>query len=71
MTYVLNMWNTYVLTFSSQDEKMKSLEQKLAEVEAKIENLSYTKLAIENRSVFVFVLVKPKDNLYPSLQEES
>ena len=71
MTYVLNMWNTYVLTFSSQDEKMKSLEQKLAEVEAKIENLSYTKLAIENKSVFVFVPVKPKDNLYPSLQEES
>ena len=71
MTYVLNMWNTYVLTFSPQDEKMKSLEQKLAEAEAKIENLSYTKLAIENRSVFVFVLVKPKDNLYPSLQEES
>ena len=71
MTYVLNMWNTYVLTFSSQDEKMKSLEQKLAEAEAKIENLSYTKLVIENRSVFVSVTVKPKDNLYPSLQEES
>ena len=33
--------------FSSQDEKMKSLGQKLAEAEAKIENLSYTKLAIE------------------------
>ena len=71
MTYVLSMWNKYVLTFSSQDEKMKSLEQKLAEVEAKIEKFSYTKLAIENRSVFVFVPVKPKDNLYPSLQEES
>ena len=33
--------------FSSQNEKMKSLGQKLAEAEAKIENLSYTKLAIE------------------------
>ena len=50
--------------FSSHDEKMKSLEQKLAEAEAKIENLSYTKLAIENRSVFVSVPVKPKDKIY-------
>ena len=50
--------------FSSQDEKMKSLEQKLAEAEAKIENLSYTKLTIENRSVFVFVPIKPKDKIY-------
>ena len=50
--------------FSSQDEKMKSLEQKLAEVEAKIENLSYTKLAIENRSVFVSVPIKPKEKIY-------
>ena len=33
--------------FSSQDEKIKSLGQKSAEAEAKIENLSYTKLAIE------------------------
>ena len=32
---------------SSQNEKMKSLGQKLAEAESKIENLSYTKLAIE------------------------
>ena len=41
---------------SSQDEKMKSLEQELVESKAKIENL--TKPAIDNRSVFVSL--KPK-----------
>ena len=45
--------------FSSQDEKMKSLEQKLVEFESKLENLSNTKLAIDNK--FVFVSIKPKD----------
>ena len=40
-----------------------SLEQKLAEFEAKLENLSSTKLAIDTRSVSVFL--KPKaDNVY-------
>ena len=43
---------------------MKSLEQKLAKAKAKIENLSYTKLAIENKSVFVSILVKPKYKIY-------
>ena len=46
--------------FSSQDEKVKSLEQELVEFEAKLENLSRTKLAVDNRSVSV--LLKPKDN---------
>ena len=50
--------------FSFQDEKMKSLGQKLTEAKAKIENLSYTKLAIENRSISVSVPVKPKDKIY-------
>jgi len=45
--------------FSSQDEKVKNLEQKLVEFEAKLENLSNTKLAIDNK--FVFVSIKPKD----------
>ena len=36
--------------FSSQDEKMKSLEQKLVEAEAKLENWSNTKLAVDNKS---------------------
>ena len=43
---------------SSQDEKMKNLEQKLVESKAKIEILTSTKLAIDNRSVFVSL--KPK-----------
>ena len=43
---------------SSQDEKMKSLEQELVESEAKIENLTSTKLAIDNRSISVSL--KPK-----------
>ena len=36
---------------SSQDEKMKSLEQELVKSKAKLENLTSTKLAIVNRNV--------------------
>ena len=43
---------------SSQDEKMKSMEQKLVESKANVENLTSTKPAIDNRSVFVSF--KPK-----------
>ena len=43
---------------SSQDEKMKSLEQELVESKAKIENLTCTKFAVDNRSVSVSL--KPK-----------
>ena len=43
---------------SSQDEKMKSLEQELVESKAKVENLTCTKSAIDNRSVSVSF--KPK-----------
>ena len=43
---------------------MKSLEQKLVESEAKLENLSNTKIAINNRSIFVSIPVKPKDKIY-------
>ena len=43
---------------SSQDEKMKSLEQELVETKAKIENLTSTKLVVDNKSVFVSL--KPK-----------
>ena len=38
---------------SSQDEKIESLEQELVESKIKIKNLTSTKLAIDNRSVFV------------------
>ena len=43
---------------------MKSLEQKLVESKAKLENLSNTKIAINNRSIFVSIPVKPKDKIY-------
>ena len=44
---------------------MTSLEQKLAEFEAKLENFSNTKLAVDNRSIFVSVPLKPKvDKIY-------
>ena len=43
---------------SSQDEKMKSLEQELVESKAKIENLTNTKPYVDNRSVSVSL--KPK-----------
>ena len=43
---------------SFQDEKMKSLEQELIESKSKIENLTYTKSIVDNRSVSVSL--KPK-----------
>ena len=43
---------------SSQDGKMKSLEQELVESKAKIENFTSTKPAVDNRSVSVSL--KPK-----------
>ena len=43
---------------SSQDEKMKSLEQELVESKTKIENLTSTKPTVDNRCVFVSL--KPK-----------
>ena len=43
---------------SSQDEKMKSLEQELVESRAKIENLTSTEPAVDNRSVSISL--KPK-----------
>ena len=41
--------------FSCQDEKMKSLEQKLAESKSKLKNLSNTKLLVDNKSVSVSI----------------
>ena len=43
---------------SSQDEKMKSLEQELVESKPKIENLTCTKSVVDNKSVSVSL--KPK-----------
>ena len=44
---------------SSQDEKMKSLEQELVESKAKIENLTSTKPTVDNKSVSISL--KPKN----------
>ena len=46
--------------FSSQDEKMKSLEQELAYSKAKLENLTSTKPIIDDS--YVTISLKPKDN---------
>ena len=51
---------------SSQDENMKSLEQELVESKAKIENLSCTKSAVDNRSVSVSFKPQNWESLYPS-----
>ena len=51
---------------SSQDEKMKSLEQELVESKTKIENLTSTKPVVNNRSVSISL--KPKtEKFYISL----
>ena len=54
--------------FPSRDERWKRLEQKLAESKTKLENLSNTKLAVDNRSIFVSIPTKPKEKIY---KEES
>ena len=49
--------------FSSHDEKMKSLEQELAESKAKLENLSNTNPVVDDRSVSIS-LVPRADKIY-------
>ena len=49
--------------FFSHDEKVKSLEQKIVESEAKLENLSNTKLDVDNRSVSI-PLKPTEDKVY-------
>ena len=43
---------------------MKSLEQKLVEFKAKLENLSNTKLAVDNKSGSNSIFLKPKDEKF-------
>ena len=45
---------------SSQDEKIKSLEQELVESKTKIENLTSTKPVVDNRTVSVSLKPKTK-----------
>ena len=56
---------------SSQDEKMKSLEQELIESKAKIENLTSTKLAVDNRSVSVSLKPKTKKVYIPPFKRNN
>ena len=56
---------------SSQDEKMKSLEQELVESNAKIENLTSTKSAVDNRSVSVSLKPKTKKVYIPPFKRNN
>ena len=56
---------------SSQDEKMKSLEQELVESKAKIENLTSTKPAVDNRSVSVSLEPKTEKVYIPHFKRNN
>ena len=56
---------------SSQDEKMKSLEQELVESKVKIENLTSTKLAVDNKSVFVSLNPKTEKVYIPHFKKNN
>ena len=56
---------------SSQDEKMKSLEQELVESKGKIENLTSTKLAVDNRSVSISLKSKTKKVYIPHFKRNN
>ena len=56
---------------SSQDEKMKSLEQELVESKAKIENLTSIKPAVDNRSVSVSLKSKTEKVYIPPFKRNN
>ena len=56
---------------SFQDEKMKSLEQELVESKVKIENLTNTKPAVDNRNVSVSLKPKTEKVYIPSFKRRS
>ena len=56
---------------SSQDEKMESLEQELVESNVKIENLTCTKSAVDNRSVFFSLKPKTKKVYIPHFKRNN
>ena len=59
------------IEISSQDEKMKSLEQELVESKAKIENLTNTKPAVNNRSISVSLKPKTKKVYIPHFKRNN
>ena len=56
---------------TSQDEKMKSLEHELVESKSKIENLTSTKLAVDNRSVSISLKPKTKKVYIPPFKRNN
>ena len=56
---------------SSQDEKMKSLEQELVESKTKIENLTSIKPVVDNRSVFVSLKSKTEKVYIPPFKRNN
>ena len=56
---------------SSQDEKMKSLEQELVESKTKIENLTSTKPVVDNRSVYVSLKLKTEKVYIPHFKRNN
>ena len=56
---------------SSQDEKMKSLEQELVESKAKIENLTNTKPVVDNKSVSVSLKSKTEKVYIPPFKRNN
>ena len=56
---------------SSQDEKMKSLEQELVESKTKIENLTSTKHAIDNKSVSLSLKLKTEKVYIPHFKRNN
>ena len=56
---------------SSQDEKMKSLEQEFVESKAKIENLTSIKPAVDNKSVSVSLKLKTKKVYIPHFKRNN
>ena len=55
----------------SQDEKMKSLEHELVESKAKIENLTNTKPAVDNKSVYVSLKLKTEKVYIPPFKRNN
>ena len=56
---------------SSQDEKMRSLEQELVESKTKIENLNSTKLTVDNRSVSISLKLKTEKVYIPPFKRNN
>ena len=66
-----NKNNKFFRIISSQDEKMKSLEQELVESKAKIDILTSTKPAVDNKSVSVSLNPKTEKVYIPPFKRNN